>query len=153
MRKVNKMTPSPEECAREVLDVVPLVMRAIRAEMRSHRTPDLSVPQFRALLFLRRTPGASLSQVADHLGLTPPSASKLVDGLVARGLLARQDSQADRRRVVLTVTAAGEAILDSALESTQARLAETLARLDGDSRAAVVSAMGALRTLFRAGER
>ncbi|MBC7259933.1 MAG: MarR family transcriptional regulator [Chloroflexi bacterium] len=147
------MTPSPEECAREVLDVVPLVMRAIRAEMRSHRTPDLSVPQFRALLFLRRTPGASLSQVADHLGLTPPSASKLVDGLVARGLLARQDSQTDRRRVVLTVTPAGEAILDSALESTQAHLAETLARLDGDSRAAVISAMRALRTLFRAGGR
>ena len=41
------MRISPDDCAREVLEVVPLIMRAIRTDMRSHRTPDLSVPQFR----------------------------------------------------------------------------------------------------------
>lgn len=147
------MPPSSEECAREVLDVVPLVMRAIRAEMRSHRTPDLSVPQFRALLYLRRHPGASLSAVSEHLGLTPPSTSKLVDGLVARGLVARQTSPTDRRRVMLLVTPPGEAILQAASEATQARLAEALARLDDGGRAAVLKAMEALRALFGASGR
>ncbi len=142
------MRPSPEECAREVLDVVPLVMRAIRAEMRSHRAPDLSVPQFRALLYLHRNPGASLSAVSDHLGLTPPSASKLVDGLVARGLLTRDTSPSDRRRLMLAVTPSGAAILKAASEATQARLAEALARLDEGSRAAVLEGMQALRALF-----
>lgn len=142
------MVPSPEECAREVLDVVPLVMRAIRAEMRSHRTPDLSVPQFRALLYLRHHPGTSLSAVSDHLGLTPPSTSKLVDGLVARGLLTRETSPSDRRRVMLLVTPPGEAILQAASEATLARLAEALARLDEGGRAAVLEAMQALRALF-----
>ncbi len=147
------MRPSPEECAREVLDVVPLVMRAIRAEMRSHRTPDLSVPQFRALLFLKRNPGASLSAVSDHLGLTPPSASKLVDGLVARGLVARQVSPTDRRRVMLVVTPPGAAILESAAQATQNHLARSLAQLDDDGRAAVLEGMQALRTLFGAAAR
>ncbi len=142
------MRPSPEECAREMLDVVPLVMRAIRAEMRSHRAPDLSVPQFRALLYLQRHPGASLSAVSDHLGLTPPSTSKLVDGLVARGLVARQLSPTDRRRIMLMVTPPGAAVLQTASEATQAHLAQALARLDEGSRATVLEAMQALRALF-----
>ncbi len=145
------MVPSPEECAREVLDVVPLVMRVIRAEMRGHRTPDLSVPQFRALLYLQRHPGASLSAVSDHLGLTPPSTSKLVDGLVARGLVARQPSPTDRRRLMIVVTPEGAAILQAATQATQARLAEALGRLDEDRRAAVLVAMQSLRALFGAG--
>lgn len=147
------MRPLPEECAREVLDVVPLVMRAIRAEMRSHRTPDLSVPQFRALLYLQRNPGAGLSAVADHLGLTPPSTSKLVDGLVARGLVERRPSPTDRRRVLLMVTPPGAGILQAASEATQARLAEALARLDGGKCATVLEAMQTLRALFGAAGR
>ena len=44
----------------QVLEVVPTVMRFIRTQMRSHRSLDLSVPQFRALVFIERTDGASL---------------------------------------------------------------------------------------------
>lgn len=144
------MQPSAEECAREILDVVPLVMRAIRAEMRSHRSPDLSVPQFRTLLYLQRHPGASLSALSDHLGLTPPSVSKLVNGLVGRGLVARQTSLVDRRRVMLLVTPSGAAILRAASQATQVRLAEALARLDEGKRTVVMDGMRALRTLFGA---
>jgi DNA-binding MarR family transcriptional regulator len=140
------------ECAREVLDVVPAVMRFIRSEMRCHRAAGLSVPQFRALTFLNRRAGASLSAVAEHLGLTPPSTSKLVDGLVERRLLSRQPSAADRRRITLTLTPAGQAILETARHETQARLAEVLAVLPPRDAEAVVRAMQALRPIF-AGER
>jgi len=71
---------SLDECARQVLETVPLVMRTVRAEMRRRRTADLSVPQFRTLNFLNRQAGASLSQVAEHIGLTLPSMSLLVEG-------------------------------------------------------------------------
>ena len=48
------MSISPDTIAREILDVVPIVMRMIRAEMRSQRSADLAIPQFRALLFISR---------------------------------------------------------------------------------------------------
>ena len=60
---------TPELCAREVMETVPLVMRFIRMEMRSRRAPSLSVPQFRVLTFLSHKPGAPLSSVAEHLGV------------------------------------------------------------------------------------
>ena len=76
------MSESPAHTARELMEVVPLVMRTFRAEMRGSRANDLSVPQFRALGFVHRKPGTSLSDVAEHIGLALPSMSKLIDGLV-----------------------------------------------------------------------
>jgi MarR family transcriptional regulator for hemolysin len=143
------MAVSPEECAREVLEVVPLVMRAIRAEMRSHRGPDLSVPQFRVLIFLNRHEGASLSHVAGHVGLTLPSMSRMVDGLVARNLVTRQADADDRRRVALTLTTLGRTAMQSAYESTQGHLAERLAALAAPDRTTILKAMQALDSTFR----
>ncbi len=145
------MLISPDDCAHQVLEVVPLVMRAIRSEMRDHRTPDLSVPQFRTLAFLNRYEGASLSDVAEHIGLRLPSMSKLMDGLVARGLVTRQTHPVDRRRVTLALTARGRTTLQTALKATQACLAERLATLSTPERATVTQAMLILHPLFKSG--
>ncbi len=142
------MASPPAETAAELLDVVPLIMRSIRAEMRAHRAVDLSVPQFRALAYLNHREGASLSDVADHLGLTLPSMSKLIDGLVERKLVTREFDSVDRRRVTLALTARGHAILQTSHASTQAHLAEVLATLSSAERATIVQAMRALRPLF-----
>ena len=139
---------SLDQCAREVLETVPLVMRTVRAEMRCHRTADLSVPQFRTLNFLHRQAGASLSQVAEHIGLTLPSISLLVDGLVERKLILRNTSAADRRRVTLTLTAHGQSVLDAAHGAAQAALAEKLAALSAKDRMIVAQAMQALHPIF-----
>jgi len=139
---------SLDKCAREVLETVPLVMRTVRAEMRRHRTADLSVPQFRTLNFLHRQAGASLSQVAEHVGLTLPSMSLLVDGLVERKLILRNTHAADRRRITLTLTARGQSVLEAAHGATQAALAEKLAALSAKDRMIVAQAMQALRPLF-----
>ncbi len=142
------MDASPYQTAAQVLEVVPLVMRVLREQMRSHRTADLSVPEFRTLGFLSRHPGASLSDVADHIGLTLPSMSKLVDGLVERRLLTRQSNAANRRRMKLTLTARGRAILQAAREPARAYVGDVLARLSPAERATVIQAMRVLRPLF-----
>ena len=139
---------SLDQCAREVLETVPLVMRTVRAEMRRHRAADLSVPQFRTLTFLNRQAGASLSQVAEHIGLTLPSISLLVDGLVERKLILRNTHAVDRRRVTLTLTARGRSVLEAAYDATQTALAEKLSTLSTQDRSIVAQAMLTLRPLF-----
>jgi len=142
------MTVDLDESARRLLDVVPIIMQDVRSEMRSRRPLDLTVPQFRALAFVNCNEGASLWQVAHHMGLTPPSASRLVDGLIARGLMTRQGHPADRRRVRLTVTDRGRAMLEASTQGTVAYLADKLSGLDADSRAVIDEAVEALRTVF-----
>lgn len=134
--------------AREVLDVVPAIMRTIRAEMRSRRGADMSLVQFRALLFLNRNPGASLSTVAEHLGLTSPTVCKMIDGMVSHRLVTRMPSSADRRKVILTLTVEGQTILEKARSGTQARLMDILAGLTPEDRDSVHHVMQLLQTLF-----
>jgi DNA-binding MarR family transcriptional regulator len=139
---------TPVECAHEVLDVVPLVMRGIRAELRSHRTADLSVPQFRVLIFLKNHPGVSLSEVSEHLGLTPPSTSKLIDGLVERQLVLRQACPEDRRKINLALTDVGATLLAASYQETRARFEERLSVLPEADRLTIIQAMQALRSVF-----
>ena len=145
------MARREDECAREVLDVVPSVMRFIRSEMRGHRALELSIPQFRSLVFIDRAAGASLSRVAEHLGLTPPSTCKLIDGLSSRGMVTRKESPGDRRRVTLEITAEGSRALASARGETQKSLARLLGLLDGEELSTVTRAMSALRHAFSEG--
>jgi DNA-binding MarR family transcriptional regulator len=147
-----KLSALIDPCAREVLEVIPLIMRAIRAEMRRHRALDLSVPRFRTLAYLNYYPGASLSEAAEFIGLTLPSMSKLIDGLVARQLVHRDISSEDRRRVTLALTPAGLATFQAAREATQAYLARCLAELPAGERAVVEQAMQILRPLFTPGQ-
>ena len=142
------MPTSPDACAQEILDVVPVVMRTIRAEMRRHRTADLSVPQFRTLAFIDSRADASLSDVAEHIGLTLPSMSKIVEGLVVRKFVTRQTARDDRRRMTLALTARGQTALQVSREATRACLAEDLAALSDRQRETIVQAMGILRPVF-----
>src|SRR5512147_514616 len=142
------MTPSPDACAQEILDVVPIVMRTIRAELRRHRTADLSIPQFRTLAFIDRNVDASLSDVAEHIGLTLPSMSKIVEGLVMRKLGTRQTAPDDRRRMTLALTARGQTALRTSRAATRTCLAEELAALSDRQRETIVQALSSLRPIF-----
>jgi DNA-binding MarR family transcriptional regulator len=145
------MSASPQECAGQVLEAVPLVMAAIRTGMRSLRGADLSVPQFRVLVYLLRHAGGSLSAIAEHMGLTLPSMSKMIDGLVARDLVARQLNPADRRRVTLAPTSSGRQAMQAARNATAARLAARLSALPASERRTIGKAMQVLAAVFAPG--
>ena len=101
------MLPTADECAHELIEVIPEVMQTIRSHVRRQRGSDLSVLQIRVLAFLQHNPGAPLSAVAEHVGLTLPSMSTQVTGLVGRKLLHRATSRVDRRYITLTLTPSG----------------------------------------------
>jgi len=139
-------TRNLDELASLVLEVAPLLMRSIRAEMRTHRGLELSVPQFRILNYVHRAAPVSLSDVADHMGLTLPSASKAIDALVARKLIRRTQDTEDRRRVVITLTPLGQSTLESSRALTRTWIASRFKELADGDRAAIERAMIALRT-------
>jgi DNA-binding MarR family transcriptional regulator len=137
-----------DACAHELMDTAPQIIQAIRVEMRRGRGSDISIPQFRSLGFIQRNPDSSLSNLAEHLGLTLPSVSKLVDGLAKQKLVSRQDSTADRRRLTLVLTQAGASIVNSARAGTQANLAKKLSRLSNNELGTIYKAMQLLRPIF-----
>jgi DNA-binding MarR family transcriptional regulator len=145
---VNQANATARECAAAVLEAVPHLMRVLRAQVRSESNPDLSMPQFRALAFVGRNAGAMLSDVATSLALTPPAASKLVDGLFTAGLLARETGSEDRRCVALKLTPAGRRKYDAAVRAAEQYLADRIGKLDAVSRGEVLRAMNTLHAIF-----
>jgi DNA-binding MarR family transcriptional regulator len=141
------MSAPPDAVAALVIDVVPLIMRAIRTRMRQYRA-GLSLPQFRVLAFLDQAQGASLSEVAQHIGVTLPSMSKMVDGLVEQRLVSREFASTDRRRITLALTPHGRALFNAARTHTRAYLAHLFESLPSAKRAILVDALETLRPLF-----
>ena len=141
-------SPAIDACAAEILDVVPLVMRTIKHEMRQRRATGLSVPQFRAMIFINRQGQAALVQVAEHLGLTSATTCRMMDELVARQLVNSRPSTIDRRKITLTLTSQGQAVLENARLGTLQRLEELLAGLSPEENAGVLQAMALLRRAF-----
>ena len=115
-----------EKCAASVMEAIPLVMRFIRSDIRARNSSTISVPQFRALAFLDRNPGASLSDLAEHLGVTCATASANTERLVQRNFVHRCDHPQERRRVVLSLTEAGLHHLQQCRGQTRDRIAELL---------------------------
>ena len=142
------MSKSVENTAGQMLEIVPLVMHTIRTEFRGQRSRDLSVAQFRTLAFIKNNDGASLSSLATHIGLTLPSMSKLIDGLVSRGLVARSSHQQDRRKICLQLTVEGKNELEAAYEHTQAFLVKKISGLKKEDLDIVFCSMQILKNLF-----
>lgn len=139
--------PTARRCAVEVLDALPLVIWFIRRQMRSHRG-GLSLPQFRALVRVDREPAANVSVIAEHLGASLPTTSRLISGLVNKGLLARGGSRLDRRQVSLALTPRGVEVLHNARSHTQDRMREEFARMNNAERSTIMTTMRLLAGAF-----
>lgn len=87
---------------------------------------DLSPVQLRALTVLSQQEGANLVQLADGMGVTVSTASRLVDRLVAAGLADRRPSPFTRREISLSLSPDGRSLLERydaiRLEELRARL-------------------------------
>ena len=93
----------------------------------------LSLQQYRALALLAEGPAGS-TRLAERLTVSPPSVTAVIDGLVARELVARTPDTDDRRRQHLELTTAGRELLIEADAAVTARLRDVAAHF-GDDRA------------------
>ena len=123
--------PARDACATRIVELVPMWMREVRAEMRAAAPPGLSVPLFRALIFTRSRPGASVSDLAAHLGVTLPTASVTIDKLVEQDLLQSLDAPGSRRKRALHLTPAGQDAVQRAWKHTTDVISRRLEGLDG----------------------
>jgi DNA-binding MarR family transcriptional regulator len=140
--------PGEEETAGLILETVPLIMKVIRADRRQFGDGVLPLAHFRILANLSHHPEASLSDLAEEIGLALPSISKIVDTLFENGLVSRREAENDRRYLRLSLTDEGAKTLQAARLETQHRLAMMLQETAPEERASIVHALHSLRDIF-----
>jgi DNA-binding MarR family transcriptional regulator len=138
---------SSEDCAQELLLVLPPMMRFVRKHMRSHRG-GLSVAQFRTLILLESSPTKNLSAVAEFLGVSLPTASRIVTCMVGKGFIDRRECPEDRRHLELVLTTQGAAVMEKSRRATQQQLAQELNSLNDSQRCVILNAMYSLHAVF-----
>ncbi len=140
------------ECAARVVEIVPFVLRHLRAHIRSQRERKFTIPQFRVLTYLYLHGQATLSELATSQGVSLPTMSKLVGSLVQHKLVTREGRVEDRRKLRLQLTHEGVKAHDSALESTREYVAAKLDRLPDDDLRTIISALDLLQSVFQVRE-
>jgi DNA-binding MarR family transcriptional regulator len=111
-------------------DLVHLLSRAEHFAVRrlaaaiEDESAGCTIEQWRVLNLLADGAGHTMTEVADHALLPAPTATKLVDRLVADALVYRHPDPADRRRVLVHIAARGRDL--------HARLASTVDRVQSE---------------------
>jgi len=70
----------------------------------------VSIPEWRVIAILGRFPGLSAVEVADRTMLDKVAVSRAVSKLIKNGRIDREFADADRRRSILNLSAAGQAV-------------------------------------------
>lgn len=84
---------------------------------------DLTYQQVRLMMFISH--GKSQSMMSESMLVTPAAISKMIDCLVQKGLVTRRPDE-DRRRQVLTFTAAGKKIYNKFIKAVEGKLDQNI---------------------------
>jgi DNA-binding MarR family transcriptional regulator len=125
-------------------------MRAIRTARgrfnRAPAQPELSASQFHLLEPLASSGGPmAMCTLAEAADVASPTATRMLDGLVKRGLAERMRlEQGDRRRVEITLTPEGRELVTAKRQSIAEAREEVFNRLSPGERAAAAQVLHSL---------
>jgi DNA-binding MarR family transcriptional regulator len=142
----------------QILEIEPQMLRVLGpAQARDWVDVDLTMSQLKMMFVLSSaigpadgTNGLRVGEVARGLGVTLPTVTAVMDKLVERGLVRRDEDPLDRRQHVCRLTADGKALLHRLMAGRRSFTNALLDHLDGDELAAFLRGM---QVLIAAAER
>jgi DNA-binding MarR family transcriptional regulator len=140
------MRINTHQVATEFLDIAPLVMRLIAADLR--QTKDALNPAYFRLLALLSVEACTLGELAERQMVSKPTMSNTISTLEERGWVLRKRGSQDRRRVLVNITPAGQEVLEGVQEQMVRRVAEILKPLTEEERRVLLSGLNILRQVF-----
>jgi DNA-binding MarR family transcriptional regulator len=130
----------------------PALLRLSRELRREARDAGVSPEQVAILVTIKYSPGICAGKLAARERVSPAAMSKLVSRLERDGLVERKQSETDRRRVGLTLTAEGRRTLRRVRSRRTAWLATRIQALAPDEQRAIAAAVEPLSRLLHEGE-
>jgi len=129
----------------------PTLLR-LGGELRREKIAGVSPQQVALLVAIKYAPGITVGELASDERVSTAAMSKRVSRLERDGLVARAQSEADRRRIGLTLTDEGQRTLRRVRSRRTAWLASRLESLAPAELAALAAAAEPLAQLLREGE-
>jgi DNA-binding MarR family transcriptional regulator len=118
-----------------LMDLSRLIRKLSRATGGPTDSPPMTATQRLALFELGDGAPLRLNDLAERMGLSPPTASRSVDALYELGLVERVPDPDDRRALRIDLTGAGKKLLAERKAKAQAAFAPAVAALSASERA------------------
>ncbi|HEY3708472.1 MAG TPA: MarR family transcriptional regulator [Amycolatopsis sp.] len=103
----------------------------------------ITLPQFRLLVILQTRGPLKHAVLADYLGVNPSTATRMVDRLVAVGMVSREHNPASRREITLELTGAGARMVRQVTARRRKEIAKIVAKMPDTARSGLVDVLGA----------
>jgi DNA-binding MarR family transcriptional regulator len=116
---------------------------AVSARSLAETAETLTLPQFRMLVALHTRGSLNVSQLADELDVQPSTAMRMIDRLVAAGMVVRGAEPGDRRTSVISLTEQGRQTVVTSTERRRAEITRIAARMPAAQRRGLVRALRA----------
>jgi DNA-binding MarR family transcriptional regulator len=127
--------PSLEQVAAEIRGTLAVLYRRIR---QTKQLGDLTLPESSALSRLQRGGPMVAAALARLEQISPQSIGVTVASLEVKGLIQRCADPADGRRVILSVTSAGDATVQAVRNARDQQFARALGALSPEERAQLI---------------
>ena len=143
------MTAHSPDDTRQILEGLSAVTRQLaRASGGPDDGPPMTSTQRLALFETAIGGPLRLSELAERMGITAPTASRAVEGLVDLGLLERQPDPGDRRAVSIDVTKSGRKHVEERKARVAAALEPAAGALSAQDRARLAALLARLADAF-----
>ena len=117
------------------------VLVAVAARSLADAGEDVTLTQYRSLVVLASRGPKTVAELADLVAVTPPTASRLCDRLVKKGLIRRRAGRHDRRQVHIALTESGRELIDAVTVRRRREIADLLAAVPLETQRSVVAAL------------
>src|SRR5664280_2625575 len=117
------------------------VLVAIAARSLADAGEEVTLTQYRSLVVLASRGPQSVVALADALAVTPPTASRLCERLVRKGLVGRRTDRHDRRQVRIELTKSGNSLIDTVTARRREEIADLLASIPPEVQHSMVMAL------------
>lgn len=97
-------------------------------------TTPVPLNQFATLMTLRLEKQATLSEIGQRLQISKQQMTNICDKLLHVGLITKRQDSEDRRRMLISMTSAGEKLLDDQNELVRQRFLSSLRGLSEEER-------------------
>ncbi len=104
----------------------------------------LSPSQVGTLMRLHHCQSIGVSEIGEHMGITAPAASQLVDRLVIQGLLERTEDPDDRRYKQVSLTKEGTRVVEDGIRSRQTWMEELTSAFSVEEQERIIEVLGVL---------
>jgi len=115
------------------------------------RAAGLTAVQIRVLQIVAETGQSTPKTIATRMGVSQATMTTLIDRLVAKGLVDRRRSEADRRQMIIAITALGRESIDRAPDPLHDRYVIAFEKLPDWEQAMLVAALERVAALLDAG--